>query len=81
MGGLEELRVEYGMLHPTVTGRAELQQLVVEVGSWARDTAESCLLSTVLLFSSDSLRLPHTDLLHHRQNKYAVLLYKYLNKK
>ena len=79
MGGLEELRVEYGMLHPAVTGR--LQQLVVEVGSWARDTVESCLLSTVLLFSSDSLRLLHTDLLHHRQNKYAVLLYKYLNKK
>lgn len=49
--------------------------------STLQDPFEYVLISTMMLFSTDVLQVKHHVQIQSLQNKYATLLYKYLNKK
>ena len=92
--GLDDMKINYlDMFHPGDSDLSEtFQEIVRDVGSWpqvnnfqanifVQDAYEFVLLCNVVLFCPDLLQLQRDEQTQQVQNKFAVLLYKYLNKK
>lgn len=83
---LDDRRVDYVDMfgHSSVTDENFLE-MVKDIGSWSQDPYEYVLLCKVLMFCPDvlspSIPLVQNIQTQNTQNKFAVLLYKYLNKK
>ena len=66
---------------PHLDTTVNLQDAVKEVGSWAQDACEHVLLCLILLFCPDMLDLLERRRVEEIQQKFALLLQKYLNHK
>lgn len=78
---LVDLRIKYSNIFSHKNIPESFLDTVKDVGSWHQDPYEFVLLSNLLLFSPDSLQLDNYLQIQSTQNKFAVLLYKYLNRK
>merc|ERR1711976_348896 len=79
VSGLDDHRIEYGQMFRYST--ESIQEVVRDVASWSKDPYELVLLANMILFNPDQLSLIKYSETQHIQNKFAILLYKYLNKK
>merc|ERR1719410_1465284 len=83
VSGLDDLKIEYVHMFtsPHITQSDSFLDTVRDIGSWPQDPLEYVLLCSVLLFCPDLLQLAQNSQIQKTQTKFAVLLYKYLNKK
>lgn len=83
VAALDDYHISYSdMFSKSLCDKTEnFLEIIRDIGSWPQDPFEYVLISTMMLFCTDLLQVKHHVQIQNFQNKYATLLYKYLNKK
>lgn len=83
VAALDDYHISYSdMFRKSLCDKTEnFLEIIRDIGSWPQDPFEYVLISMMMLFCTDLLQVKHHVQIQNFQNKYATLLYKYLNKK